>query len=666
MGWWHKNNLRLIQNNIMETEATLDVDKLIEKVKYFNANVLMVNAGGIEAFYPTELEYHYRSPYLKGDLIGALVEKCHQEDIRFIARFDFSKIHNSVYQRHPDWAYKSVAGQAVENTGTIITCPNGPYQKECSQKIIEEVLTKYPVDGIFFNMFGFQTSDFYTGIYHGICQCDSCKTRFMQMFGNELPTVENKNDAVFRQYTQFKEIVIKEVLDEIHTLTKNINPEIAISTYTDYNIDIIRNESHSAIVRHLPPWPYSASENVSFVEGSWDDKVISNCDINAVDIPYRFVGVSEHVTRHRLYQNIASGSGLDFCILGAFEGYPDEENFDAVKEVFDYHQKNEQYYGNFTSAADVALLKSGYTVIVDSDSEYMGIFKMLKEAHVLFDVLCLSNMDNLLEKLGQYKLVILPGYDLLRNRQLVEAIREKGVSMIVTNPPEVLSEELKKCTNDVLGTPLESVTSQTLAAYLQTSDKTLFKHFSKRNWVLLHGRFAYHGTKDGDPNPLPFVTPGRFAPPERCGGNTVTDIPGLVMRQNEKSSQVAIPWQIGHLYFQFGYEDHKNVLLDVMDAVFEGKYGLVTNAPKNVEVFLNKYDGKNYILQLMNLTGFNGVTYFEPNPVYDMECRIPGVTTLKNVKSLVNDGNVTFEIGDQGLLIKIKKLINFEAVVIDI
>ena len=32
MHWWMRNNLRLWQNNIMETDGNLDVDRLIEGV----------------------------------------------------------------------------------------------------------------------------------------------------------------------------------------------------------------------------------------------------------------------------------------------------------------------------------------------------------------------------------------------------------------------------------------------------------------------------------------------------------------------------------------------------------------------------------------------------------------------------------------------------------
>ena len=169
MSWWHKNNLRLIQTNLRDIDAKMNVDQLIEDIKAFSCNVLMVGSGGITAFYPTKLKYHYKSPYLGRDILGEIVKKCHQNGIRIIARFDFSKTHECIFEKHPEWYYRSMTGQVVKYNDTVHTCVNGYYQQEYSLKIIEEVLQNYPVDGIFFNMFGFQTRD-YSNNYHGICQ----------------------------------------------------------------------------------------------------------------------------------------------------------------------------------------------------------------------------------------------------------------------------------------------------------------------------------------------------------------------------------------------------------------------------------------------------------------------------------------------------------------
>lgn len=664
MNWWQKNNLRLIQNNIMETDADMDVDKLIERLKSLSVNVLMLNTGGLMAFYPTELEYQYKSPYLKRDLIGEVVQKCHDNDMRYVARFDFSKAHKSIYEKHPEWFYKSKDGRIVDYNDMVHTCVNGYYQREYSLKIIKEAITRYPVDGIFFNMFGYQTRD-YSNNYYGICHCDGCKTRFKEMFGEELPEKEDINDKVYLDYLRFKDITVREMLDNIHDLVKGINEDIAISTYTDYKVDMERKESNSAVDRPYPIWLYSASENVKSVEDTWTDKTISNCVINAVDIFYRFMGVSKYLVQNRLYESIASGSGLDFCIIGVFEGYPDEENFDVVKEIYSFHKDNEKYFGNFTSLAKIALIKPDKALVHDSEVEYLGIFKMLKEQHILFDVICQSHMNNLQDNIGKYELVILPSFELLNDEKIVSVIRNNGINILVTNPSFKEESENSNCYNEILGGQFETILSQNRSAYFETSDKNIFKRFSKRNWVFLDEKLAVFKYEKDNINLLPYVVPARYGPPERCGGHVVSDYYGASIKNSGSRNIISMPWQIGYLYYKYGYEDHKNILLDLVDYVMEGKYNLLTDTPKNIEVFFDKYDGKNYLLQLLNLSGFNGTTFYEPNDIYDISITLKALGNKFTVKSLKKDVDFNIEQVGQDLHIYLKKIKDYCAFAID-
>ena len=107
---------------------------------------------------------------MEGDFFGEVLKKCHENGIRVIARFDFSKTHEKFYEEHPEWYFRGLDGKPVRYHDTVATCVNGPYQSERSLDIIREVMEQYPVDGIFFNMFGYITFD-YSGNYVGICQC---------------------------------------------------------------------------------------------------------------------------------------------------------------------------------------------------------------------------------------------------------------------------------------------------------------------------------------------------------------------------------------------------------------------------------------------------------------------------------------------------------------
>lgn len=110
--WWKQNNLRVIQTNLPDYEAaTLNPDSLVKDLIDFSANTLIINAGGIMAFYPTKLNFHYKNPYTKPNMLKDVVAKCHQQGIKVMVRFDFSRINESIYKQHPDWCYISAKGE---------------------------------------------------------------------------------------------------------------------------------------------------------------------------------------------------------------------------------------------------------------------------------------------------------------------------------------------------------------------------------------------------------------------------------------------------------------------------------------------------------------------------------------------------------------------------
>ena len=50
MGWWTEKRFRMIQNNLRDIDACMDIDKYVETLRSFHANVCMVGCGGITAF----------------------------------------------------------------------------------------------------------------------------------------------------------------------------------------------------------------------------------------------------------------------------------------------------------------------------------------------------------------------------------------------------------------------------------------------------------------------------------------------------------------------------------------------------------------------------------------------------------------------------------------
>ena len=62
--WWMDEPIRWVQTNLRQTDAGLDAARLAAQLADMRANVVLQGMGGIAAYYPTSVEFHYPSPHL--------------------------------------------------------------------------------------------------------------------------------------------------------------------------------------------------------------------------------------------------------------------------------------------------------------------------------------------------------------------------------------------------------------------------------------------------------------------------------------------------------------------------------------------------------------------------------------------------------------------------
>ncbi|MEJ8304029.1 hypothetical protein [Saccharibacillus sacchari] len=611
MSWWMEESIRMIQTNLRETDAAMDPVRLMDDLDDLSANVLMVNAGGIFAFYPSELEEQYVTPFLKNDLVGTLTDLAHRRGKRIIVRFDFSKAHESLFERHPEWFYRTRTGQEVNYHGIVHTCVNGYYQQKVSLDMIGEVLERYPVDGIFFNMFGYQHWD-YSGNHYGPCCCENCRQRFWEMYGKNLDQYDGKGGALRQEYAEFCERTTREMLRRIREFVKKDHPHVAISTYHTEGVDLVRSESNTSLKRALPKWLYAASENVASVEGGWDDKRSSCCSINAVDLPYRFTGVSVHETEIRLYEALAQGSVLDFCIIGTFPDYPDTSNLSAVQRIFRFQQENESVFKILKPITDVLLVKpqSG-----TAREEYLGLFKLLKEKQIPFEVVAKERLVWRLEKENGARVLLLPGVDRLteKERELLERKQRDGLRIAATGG--ALAEDAESL-RALFGIRELKRLPDAESAYFEADGEGVAGIPEGRRWIVAPGPCWAAEVEPGVAGRMRGIEAAAFGPPERAYGHTRSeDFDAVTIRRSGAGSGLYYGWQPGEWYSRYGWQDHKEAFAAVLEQELQGGWTLKSNAPSAVEAFLHRTIEGDLLLQCINLSGFNGMTYHESLPI---------------------------------------------------
>lgn len=291
--WWKNRAWRQIQTNLREIDMLdIDAERYAADLKAFKANSVMLNAAGIISSYPTRLPFHFQSPYLKGASLEELIEACHKADIKVIARTDFSKVRRPIYERYPEWAYRTANGDIVDYNGDVHVCINSEYQQKYALDIIKETLTSHDFDGIFFNMGGFITFD-YSGNDYGICHCDNCRRKFKESYGFDLPRSKDWDDPAYRAYLLFKKEVMRAHEQLIYDFITEIRPDVVIAN-NFIQRGMFRQESNTAIERPLPHWQYSASDNTKWVVSSYPGMGSCNTTVDFIDFPYRHVAVSPY------------------------------------------------------------------------------------------------------------------------------------------------------------------------------------------------------------------------------------------------------------------------------------------------------------------------------------------------------------------------------------
>jgi hypothetical protein len=675
--WWKKNNLRLIQMNLPAYEAAnLVAEEIVQDLKDFSANTLIINAAGIMAFYESKLDFAYVNPYTKPGELQRIIEQCHKNGIRVIVRVDFSRAHETIFNAHPDWFYISPKGERIINTDKYVVSINAPYVQDKAFRIIEEVMQQFDVDGFFLNMPGYQVRNPYENTYHGIDQNEYDKKAFAEWSGGlDLPLKEDKTDPVFRKYEEFKKWSIEQWSKELHRIIKAEKKKIAICTYLEEYVDIIRHESQT---HGQPYWPYTASDNTNHLVQSFPDKIASNASIQQISFESRYNAVEPEEVSIRLYENIANGSGTDVSLMGDLRDYEDQRNFPVMKKIYAHQKKFEAYFGKYKSPATVAVVSPGYWPSGNAMQEYRGISLMLKEAHVQFDIIQDNQLYKLKDKLKKYKVLFLPEITYLSNQNL-EALQEisaNGTQLFATNTSLFDAPDVLK---NLFGAVIENKDYEGSGNYLSPDNRNIFRNFEGQNMIHFKHNLGLYRFNDAEQAFLPILSKGRPGPPEMIGGHDPTGYYGLGLKKTKSGNNILMPVNIGKVYYMHGYEQHKQLVLDALQHIHPEAFNeIITNAHPRVEVILQDFmlntdnvtietpfESAGNILHLVNLTGFSGNTYFEPHIQQNISFKIKLDFKPNSVRTMQSEKKLKFSYRNGFLEFNLPELKDFEGVILE-
>jgi hypothetical protein len=128
---WYRRTFRWGQTNLNEKDPQrYDAGWWRRQWKRTRVQGVVVNAGGIVAYYPSKFPLHYRTKFLaERDFYGEITRAAHEDGIVVLARMDSNRTSEEFYKQHPDWFAVDAEGTAyrnTEHTEHFVTCVGSP------------------------------------------------------------------------------------------------------------------------------------------------------------------------------------------------------------------------------------------------------------------------------------------------------------------------------------------------------------------------------------------------------------------------------------------------------------------------------------------------------------------------------------------------------------
>ncbi|MBV9168845.1 MAG: beta-galactosidase trimerization domain-containing protein, partial [Chloroflexi bacterium] len=706
---WYTRPFRIFQTNIREVDAGMDVDAVAEDVRDFGASAWLLNTAGLVAFYPSALPFARPSAWLRerpsGDLIGDALEAARRRGLRLLARCDFSKLHRSVYEQHPDWFYVSPAGRAQVYNDFYSCCPNSPYYQHHAFDVLSEILDRYAVSGFYFNMFNFQLRD-YAGVHHGMCQCVHCSRRFAEETGMMLPQTEDWTDAAYLCWREWSRAVLRDLAGRMRDHITSKNPDAAL--ILRQNAHILTHEVNNAVDRALPLWRYWAGEFGREVKAAHPETPAVINSVMFLDMPYRFSAEQPGLLGLHLSQTMSHGVNPWAYVLGTTRNQPDRKNFPVVKQLLRFHRDHESVYEGLRSAAKVAIISSvrseeragssgngkdvavmlgGGEGLASVLNARRGAYRALVEGHIPFDILPDSHLVAAARdgRLTRYAALVLPNVAVLDDEQVavLDTYVSAGGGLVATyetgrytpdgrvrnevplaslGAARVLSKRAGPSTVGVgdargLDRPMRS-------AYLRVTRREDLPGFDSTDLVMLDRAFLTVQPRVGAESSLTLIPQSRNGPPEVCDFEYETDHPGLLYYTYGRGRTAYFPWPVDQLFFDHSLPEHHALLAQAVATVSGGRQ-IITGAPPQVELVLSRRPNGEHVLHLINHSGHQDHSFHDPLRIQDivLSLALDGVRPTQ-ARGLVADQALPLTTDGERTCVTVPCLDLFEVVVL--
>jgi hypothetical protein len=213
---WYRRALRWGQTNIREIDPPqYDIAWWRQQWKQTRIQGVILNAGGIVAYYPSQFPLHHRAAQLgERDLYGELARAAHDDGLAVLARMDSNRAHEDFFRAHPRWFARDTSGEPYRSTGLYVACVNGPYYDEYLPSVLREIIERSHPEGFADNS--------WSGLErNSICYCEHCESKFRERSGQPVPRAKNWDDPIYRQWIEWNYARRIEIWDLFNRTTRD-------------------------------------------------------------------------------------------------------------------------------------------------------------------------------------------------------------------------------------------------------------------------------------------------------------------------------------------------------------------------------------------------------------------------------------------------------------
>lgn len=580
---WYKSATRWTQLTLAEDDPVkFDPAFWIDVFKRTKSNATCLSAGGYIAYYPSKVRYHHVSTYIgDSDPFGTLVDGARRLNMHVMARVDPHAIHQDAADAHPEWIAVDKDGNKRRHWAypeVWVTCAYGDYNQEFMPQVIEEITREYDIDAVFANR--------WQG--HGVCYCESCKSRFKAASGFDLPVIANAEDPVWQAWTAWRRSVLSKLVvdwdDRMKAVKPNTSfiPNMGSVSLTEFDLSLIEKHCPFLVVDDQgrrgtePVW--MSGRNGKRMRATFRDRpAILITSIGPEEV-HRW---KDSVTTGPEIQSWM-GNGIVHGMLPWFTKFngvvPDRRWVEPVAETFNLHVDLEPVLAAMTPAAEIALLDPATTLRHhgqetrrQAEADDLGFYHALVEAGLPFEMI--SDQAMTPDMLDRFRVIVLANATCLSDEQcrMLEDYVARGGSLVVAHESATRDENnrpraalgLGRVLGARLTAPARGPVKNTYVAL--DGEHPINRGFGDAARIIGGTRLLAVEAADDVQAPFLYVPDFPDLPMEEVYPREQPKGGAVLAREHAGGGRtVYIPWNIGAIFWEVFAADHARLMANAV------------------------------------------------------------------------------------------------------